>query len=87
MEYQKSTFKQFKVLIQDHSALIVFESENGVTVSWYDCFDFKLTNSVPICKKLSDEYIRIDTDKNGNITRVEDEFINLPDNEWEMGWY
>jgi len=31
--------------------------------------------------------LRVDADRDGNIMRVEDEFINLPDNEWEMPWY
>jgi hypothetical protein len=86
MEYLKSPFKQFEVLIQEHSPVEVFESGVGVTVSWYECADFKLSEEIPISKELSDNYIRVDTNNEG-ITRVEGEFINLPDNELEMGWY
>jgi len=86
MEYNKSTFKQCEILIQDHSPLEAFESGDGLTVSWYECADFELNGELPIYKKLSDGYIRIDTNNQG-IVRVEDEFINLSDNEWEMTWY
>jgi len=88
MEYPESTFARFEELTSGSSPLEVFEGPNGSSVSWYECCDliqedvknFKLNIS-------NDGYVRIDTNNAGNITRVEDEFINLPDNEMEMGWY
>ena len=83
MEYPDTTFKQFETFIQGRDPLEQFQN-GGVTVSWYEGSDFKLNDDT---EQLSDGYIRVDTDPGGTITRVEDEFINLPNSEWEMDWY